>query len=199
MPYYCLFSAAKNLGMSAWRMAQVEEKALERLSVLVYFYKEAFKYFSLAWRDSQNDVKSPTWRDGILASTKSCWEEMKSGHIDQIPVDERKITFYEIVQCIQVDSVKADVYVHLASCHFHSGINAIQQNDFRKALNEMKDCFMPINEAKCCGKGILHIEAEVRVLEEDVFMHTCMAESIQAREIGIVFTLVWQGLFNYRQ
>lgn len=43
---------------------------------------------------------------------------------------------------------------------------------------------MPINEAKRCQGEKINIQAEIRILEEDVFMHQCMAEAMQAISIG---------------
>lgn len=42
---------------------------------------------------------------------------------------------------------------------------------------------MPLNEARrlCPEEEML---SDLEILEEDVFMHTCMAESVQARVIG---------------
>ena len=91
------FLAAKNLGMAAFRMAEVEEKCLERLSLLVHWYKETFKFFSLSYQDSA-DIKDDKWRDGVLASAKNCVEMMKSGRIDEMVVDDRKLVYYDIVQ-----------------------------------------------------------------------------------------------------
>ena len=42
---------------------------------------------------------------------------------------------------------------------------------------------MPVAEAQRLSEDD-HILTEAKVLESDVFMHQCMAESIQARTIG---------------
>lgn len=55
---------------------------------------------------------------------------------------------------------------------------------FSVGLYEMRDCYMPINEAKRCQGEKINIQAEIRILEEDVFMHQCMAEAMQAISIG---------------
>lgn len=81
--------------------------------------------------------------------------------------------------------MKVELYVCLASQHFHSGIDSLQQGNYKKALYEFKECHYPIHEGKNYGKDIIAIEGEVRVLEEDLIMHSCMVESIQAREIGL--------------
>ena len=47
----------------------------------------------------------------------------------------------------------------------------------------MRECFMPLAESFRLSKDE-HIRTETKVLESDVFMHQCMAESIQARAIG---------------
>ena len=57
-------------------------------------------------------------------------------------------------------------------------------SDHDAGLYEMRDCYMPINEAKRCHLEKIDIQAEIRILEEDVFLHQCMAESMQAISIG---------------
>lgn len=70
----------------------------------------------------------------------------------------------------------------------HTGITAIQTGDYKRGLSEMKDCHQPISEAKQLGKtlDLRTIIGECNILEEDILMHQCIAESIQARVIGNV-------------
>ena len=52
----------------------------------------------------------------------------------------------------------------------------------------MKECYFPIQEAERLCDGDAHIKIEVEVLTEDVYLHTCVAESSMARATGKYFT-----------
>ncbi|XP_061188601.1 uncharacterized protein LOC133196757 [Saccostrea echinata] len=176
-------SAAKNLAMVSWKTARVDEACLERFSLMIHQYKESFKYFSFGFHHSVN-VKPESWRDGLLASAKSCWEELRAGRVSELTMENRDHTYHDLVQHMQIPEIQAECYIELTNCHFHCGITAIQNKDFKRGLYEMRDCYMPINEAKRLQGDKANLQAEVRILEEDVFMHQCMAESLQAISVG---------------
>ncbi|XP_052057822.1 uncharacterized protein LOC127698399 [Mytilus californianus] len=178
-------SSAKNLGMVSWRLANVSDALNEKSSVIVHFYKEAFQYISEAWLKSR-DVKTNDWRDNLCTSAISFWEDMKQGRVCAIEFDKRVKVFYDILQKIEIPTVKAECYVHIATCHFHAGVTAIQEKNFKVALYQMRECYFPVTEAASCGRTIPlpHIEQEAEVLENDVLMHQCLAESMQANQIG---------------
>ena len=71
----------------------------------------------------------------------------------------------------------------------------LQKSDYKKCLSAMRECFMPIAKCSRLSKDD-HLLTEAKVLESDVFMHQCMAESIQARAIG---TLKQLALFILRK
>ena len=67
----------------------------------------------------------------------------------------------------------------------------------------MRECFMPVAECLRLSKDD-HILTEARILESDVFMHQCMAESMQARAIGKNISSldentsgpIWQNIYD---
>ncbi|XP_069111849.1 uncharacterized protein [Argopecten irradians] len=176
-------SASKNLAMTAWRRAQVEETSSARFSTVVLYYKEAFKFFSAAVNGAQG-VKPKPWIDNIKSSAKICWEGLKSGKCSEMDIDDRVGVFYDVVQEIQIPHIRGKCYLEIAQSHFHIGVTALEKGRFERALSEMRNCHMPLHEAIASGKGEVTIEGEVKILEADVFMHLCMAESMQARSIG---------------
>lgn len=178
-------SAAKNLGIVSWRLGKASDYSNDRSSLIVYYYKDAFKYITEAWLKSR-DIKSDDWRNGLCTSALSCWEDFKQGRISVIELDKRVIVLYDLLQCIEIPVIKAECYVHIATCHFHAGVTAIQKKDFKFALYQMKECYLPVTEAAVCGRNIPlpHIENEANTLENDVLMHQCIAESMQANQIG---------------
>ena len=115
-------SASKNLAMVSWQMAKTQETSLERLNTLVHFYKEAFKFFSLCFRDGK-DIKSQDWSDSILASARVCWEQLKTGAVSNQEMDVRIHVFHDVVSSIQIDEIKAECFVEATTCHFHAGMN----------------------------------------------------------------------------
>lgn len=206
-------SAAKNLGMSCWRLVKLmgdgEISYLDTYMVL-YHCKEAFKYFSYAYLHGKS-VKSEAWTTGVLSSTRACWEDVSSNVLEDLDLDARCRAIYDLTQAIEVDMVKAQSYLKLAECQFHRGIMALQKCDFKKCLSSMRECYMPLNEAPRLTTED-YMLTEVRVMEADVLMHQCMAESIQARTIGdslfdkvlleeesLNIDMVWEVIDWYKQ
>ncbi|OWF35133.1 uncharacterized protein LOC110443314 [Mizuhopecten yessoensis] len=176
-------SASKNLAMTAWRRAQVEEISSGTFTTAVFYYKEAFKYFSTAVSQGQG-VKPNIWIDDVKSSAKVCWEGLKSGKCSEMDIDDRINVYYDVVQEIKISNIRGGCFLDIAQCHFHIGVTAVEKGSFERALSEMRNCHMPLHEAVASGKGEVTIEREVKILEVDVFMHQCMAESMQARSIG---------------
>lgn len=133
---YSQVSAAKNLAMASWKIARVDEQCLERLSLMIHQYKEAFKHFSFGFHHSV-DVKPESWRDGLLASAQSCWEEMRHGRVSELSMENRAMTYHDLVQHIQIPQIQAECYIELSNCHFHCGITAIQNKDFKRGIGHI--------------------------------------------------------------
>lgn len=178
-------SAAKNLGMVSWRLGKAAKNSQARSSVSMYHFNEALKYLSEAWIKSR-DVKSDIWRNDLCTSALSCWEDFKDGILCDIEINKRTAVLYDILPKIEMPTIRADCYIHIATCHFHAGVVAIQEKNFKMALYQMKECYLPVTEASVLGKNIplLHVESATKVLESDVLMHQCIAESMQANQIG---------------
>ncbi|CAC5411014.1 unnamed protein product [Mytilus coruscus] len=134
-------------------------------------------------KDSSNDVKPQSWRDGVFANATACLENFKL-KIAELPIEERLNIYNDTIGSVQIDNVKCCIFIEITNCLFHQAVYALQNNDFKKAIYVLKETFFPLNETNRIRKGVTVIEAEARILEEDVFMHSCMAESVQAREIG---------------
>lgn len=180
-------SSAKNIGMVSWRIGTLMDQLNEKISLVLHFYKEAFQHLSEAWQKSR-DVKPENWRDGICSSALNVWEEFKQGRLGEIEIGIRVKIWYDILQKISIPTVRAECYVHLGTCYFHAGVTAIQAKDFKTAMYEMKECYLPVTEATSLGKSLSldHITKDADTLESDVTMHLCLAESMQANQIGII-------------
>ncbi|XP_052812133.1 uncharacterized protein LOC128239523 isoform X2 [Mya arenaria] len=207
-------SAAKNIGMASWRLMKVHSESdcysPQYRYTLFYHIKEAFKFFSFAYQHGFN-VKPLSWVTGVLTSCRACWEDVATNVLDVFDIELRCQAIYDIAMAIEVKEVKSEAFLKLAECQFHRGIVAIQDKDYKKCLNAMRECYMPINEAGRISPEE-QIQTEVRVLEQDVLMHTCMAESMQARDIGdalfekvlrdeesLNIDMVWEVIDWYKQ
>ncbi|WAQ94627.1 hypothetical protein MAR_007098 [Mya arenaria] len=148
-------------------------------------YKQAIQCYNRAFDmgKTEDDKTSAAKNIGVLTSCRACWEDVATNVLDVFDIELRCQAIYDIAMAIEVKEVKSEAFLKLAECQFHRGIVAIQDKDYKKCLNAMRECYMPINEAGRISPEE-QIQTEVRVLEQDVLMHTCMAESMQARDIG---------------
>ena len=132
-------------------------------------------------------VKPTKWLEKTKTASHECWEEFKNGGVKNIKIESRVRVFQDLVDVIMIPFIKSDCYVQIARLYFHSGVNALAELDFKKGLHSLKECYTPIHEARACGNNLpnnLVIDAECKVLDDDVLMHICIAESMQARAIG---------------
>lgn len=178
-------SAAKNMGMVSWRIGKLKEQLQDRSSVIFHFFKEAFQYLTEAWTKSR-DVKPSEWRDGISTSAFTIWSDLIQNRLSDIVIVNRVKILYDMLQSIEIPQLRAEFYIHIATCHFHAGVTAIQTKNFKAAMYEMKECYLPVTEAMSLGKNLSleHITRDAETLESDVTMHQCLAESMQANQIG---------------
>ena len=89
---------------------------------------------------------------------------MKAFRIDSSDVDDRKLTLQDVVQSVQIDNVK--VCLHTAQ-PVQVMCTAVAMQYRKDIIDDTTECHLPINEARNCGKGLLHIE-EARTKEGDV-------------------------------
>jgi hypothetical protein len=102
----------------------------------------------------------------------------------------------QITELISVPELIANVYVHLVQHHFHEGINAWQNGDYMKCRHQMAECHFPLHEARKHGRDQPDVVSEIDVLEKDVHMHTCIAESSKARQTGDCVKTTHSELFT---
>lgn len=174
-----LTSAAKNLGMASWRLGDVLEEKYSR----IYHYKESAKYFSIAYEKGLS-VKCQSWLETLIMSTTQFLEEVFMCLQSFSNPKERTKYLYDIANAISVRNLKAQCFLALADVIFKAGVTALSEGQPKQCLDMMRECYRPIEEVKRFGHDDASMMSEARVYEEDVFVHQCIAESIQARLIG---------------
>ena len=195
-------SAAKNIGKAAWRIAGVLRDKNDGPETIIFYLHEAIKGFCVAYNHSE-DCKDAEWRTDVFETLNVCLQEVNEmadalGNRDQkIAQLEKLCTVNTVVQAA------GDIQLALGTLYFHDGTTSLQNGDYKKCLRRMKDCYRPIEEVKRLGfyRGVScatpDLLADARVLEQDVFYHSCSASSIQARSQGDeLLELAMQGEEN---
>ena len=173
-----LSSAAKNLAMASWRVAKL---ATENY-VHVFYLKEASKYFRQAY-DASLSCKPPPWKESLLSNTSQFLDDVVQ-FSQTLKFELRSKLLNEIACQIPGGTLKANCYLQLADTVFKAGISELSAGRYKECLKLMHECYTPIEEARRYGHHDPFIEAEVRVYNEDIFIHQCTSESIQARVTG---------------
>ena len=176
-------SASKNIAMASWKMAKLLCDQGEATKLRHFHFKEAISNFNTAYTYGSCHVQ--LWIDGILQSMYSCIQDAIS-HFDAYFKFENQIfCINECISLTAVDHLQAECQLEVANLHFKEGLYALQKRDCMRCLKLMRDSHFPLEEARKWGKDQEHIEMEIATLERDIFLHTCMAESIQARLTGM--------------
>ncbi|XP_061188288.1 uncharacterized protein LOC133196411 [Saccostrea echinata] len=203
-------SAAKNLALCEWRIGKLQIAKQGRIELIVHNFKEALKNYQYAYIKG-NICKDSNWVTDIASKYVECFRDVEK-FLSEFSFECRIRYLTSIVQLISVPEVIANVYVQLTQHHFHEGINAWQKGDFMKCKHQMAECHFPMHEARKHGKEQPDILSELEVLENDVHMHMCIAESSKARQTGdellekitryyetIDMNMVWDIIDWYKQ
>ena len=195
-------SAAKNIGKAAWRIAGVLRDKNDTPETIIFYLHEAIKGLCVAYNHSE-DCKDAEWRADVFETLSVCLQQV-SEVADTFGSRDQKIAQLEKLCSVNtVVQAAGDIQLALATLYFHDGTTSLQNGDYKKCLGRMKDCYRPIEEVKRLGfyTGVScatsELLTEARVLEQDVFYHSCSASSIQARSQGDeLLELAMQGEEN---
>ncbi|XP_060603257.1 uncharacterized protein LOC132756257 [Ruditapes philippinarum] len=181
-------SAAKNVGVTAWKMAKLAVDTGDKWPVIKVYLKQSLKYFNHAFRKGKSCGKSNKWLDNIIAQCRGCWEEIGNAteSLKETDEEDRIVTIRECIDFIPTNDMKAECFLAIAEFHFHDGVKAVALGDYKKCLCSMHDCFFPLAEALKYGQGEERIRKEHSVLETDVMLNRALAESMQSRQTGDV-------------
>ena len=201
-----LSSAAKNLAMSTWRVAELVTDKYTH----VFYLKEASKYFGQAYNAGLSS-KPQHWNDSLLATTREFIDDMVN--FSQTLRFEERTRLLNSVACeITEGTLKAHAFLQLADAIFKTGISEMSAGRHKESKKLMHECYMPVEEARRHGHHDPIIETEVRIFDEDIFMHLCTCESIQAQITGdelfekilldednLNINMVWEVVDWYKQ
>ena len=135
------------------------------------------------WKDDE-------WRGEVFETICACLQQVIDASEAFVDTDQKIAQLEKLAFITSVDEASIDVHMSLATLYFHDGTTKLQNGDYKKCLSRMTDCYQPIEEVKRLSKrgDALRINYEMlneaRVLEKDVFFHTCAAKSVQARMMG---------------
>ena len=177
-------SAAKNIAIASWNMAQILHERHESIQLRHMHYRNAILNFNTA--HNFGSCKSGLWLDSLTQSLYGCIQDAINDITigDELIFSKKVLRIEDFIKNVTIDFIKAEFYLELANVIFREGVSALQKGDNKAFLNHMRETYTPVEEARRWGKDQEHIQAEVRVLEQDIFIHTCVAESAQARNIG---------------
>lgn len=182
-------SAAKNIGKAAWKIAGILRTKQESPKVIIFYLHEAIKGLCTAYNHSEN-CKDVEWREEVYEVLNVCLQEVIEAADALGNTDQRIAQLEKLCSLNTVVEAAPDMQIALASLYFHDGTTSLQNGDYKKCLTRMADCYRPIEEVKRLSfyAGVTRAPpeslAQARVLEQDVFYHTCSASSIQARSQG---------------
>ena len=179
-------SAAKNIGKAAWKIAGVLAKTNERHQTIFFYLQEAIKGLCSAYNCSET-CKPFEWRSEVQGTLGVCLQEAIDASDASGNADFKINQLERLISITTVDQATADLHVRLGTLYFHDGATKLQNGDYKACLSRMRDCYRPIEEVKRLSQilgGLDDLLREARLLEQDVFYHTCSASSIQARVQG---------------
>lgn len=181
-------SAAKNIGKAAWRIASVLTKTGEKPQTIIFYLHETIKGLCTAYNKSE-ECKDPEWRGEVFETISVCLQEVIDAAEAFGDADQKIAQLEKLVAITTVNEAAPDLQMNLATSYFHDGTTKLQNGDYKKCLSRMRDCYRPIEEVKRLSRrygGDLKdkLLAEAKILEKDVFYHTCAASAVQARVQG---------------
>ncbi|XP_013385178.1 uncharacterized protein LOC106155077 isoform X2 [Lingula anatina] len=177
-------SAAKNTGMAAWKLAVVLRICNERFSLQQHYFKEAIQHFNLGITSGE-PVQSEDWVKKVTGMLFSCTQEALQ-NCGNLETDQRVQAIEEYLNYLSPDhpSPRTDCFIEIANVLFRAGITSLQIGNYKDCLQRMHQCYQPIEEGKRSARDGIDLLQELQILENDVFIHTCVSESIQARTTG---------------
>nr|XP_054751368.1 uncharacterized protein LOC129257136 [Lytechinus pictus] len=173
-------SALKNIGMASWKLATIalEKETEETGKNILKSFKEALKFFCMAY--VLRSYKNASWGEKLEESWENCLDESYDW-LATLNTSGRIAGFSELIGYLPDCGLKANGYIQYATLLFHEGLTSWQDGEYKDCYRYMKECYFPIQEADRLSEGDSYIKGEVEVLLEDVYLHTCVAESSMAR------------------
>jgi len=182
-----LAKTARNIAVSNWGIANESVKHMSagrNLTAALFHFKDAVTFFDRAVSHG-SAVMPDKWKASLKTAFNECLHDVIQ--FAELEDDPKKrisaLETFKFVICYNQE-YKTNLCIELAQQIFKLGLTFLQEENYNKALYLMKECYQPVEEARQFAGGRQDILSEVEVLQEDIFMAQCRAESIKSRKMG---------------
>lgn len=181
-------SAAKNYAVVSQKLANFHSRMVPRkwsIKRILYQFREAIKHYYKASNEGYGE-KSQLWLKDIQSKLSIVIQEAYDFAKCEDLGHGRIHILDKILEVLEDDHFRGECCIEIAQVHFKIVIVALDRMNFREALSHLKECYQPVEEARMCAvrSNNSYVLSEIQVLEQDILLQTCFAESIQARVIG---------------
>ncbi|XP_057292718.1 uncharacterized protein LOC130621447 [Hydractinia symbiolongicarpus] len=203
-------SAAKNIAVASKRIGVFMSERNNSVRERHYYFKEALSNFDLSYRFGQN--KDPEWINKLLVSYRETLQQAIDD-ISLLEFEQKMLALRDYAECIlNASHIHSELLLEIASMRFHYGISSFNKKDYKTCLYQMQECYRPIEEARRHGRNHTYVIVEANVMEQDIFLNTCVAESAQVRlkaddvlhsllmdEENLSMDMVWKVVDLYKE
>ena len=176
-------SAMKNIAVVSSKLAVFLVEQGRASKDRFYYFKEAFMSYDAAYKCSNS--KTPEWVDDLLSKFHQTVQSAFDG-FSELPLRDKCVAISDLSETIQnVSHLRASLMVEIAQWRYREGLDLWHKHDYKKCLNELAEAYQPIEVAKKYGKNQEEIGNDMALLENDVYLLRCMAQSTQARKTGM--------------
>ncbi|ESO85395.1 hypothetical protein LOTGIDRAFT_229418 [Lottia gigantea] len=201
-------SAKKNLAVTAGRIAEIFRRLKEKNSQIKFYYKECLSQFKEAMTIGSDNTED--WLIDIETKSLNVWLNLQEFLLDE-NMEDRIKSYETFIPFIIGSEIKSSAYKDLARCIFHLAISKLVDKDYKASLSLLKGAYSPLTEASTNTIRSKIAEEEIENLREDIFVQTCIAESMQALNIAdamldstiyneedVNFDKIWVIIDDYR-
>ncbi|ESO96147.1 hypothetical protein LOTGIDRAFT_231852 [Lottia gigantea] len=173
-------SAKKNSGIASLKLARILDPRKEKANLIDFYFKQALEKFSEAWEYGRG--KSNEWLMGIQTLSLECFINMEDRMADD-KVEDKVRQLESLTLLVLGKENKASAFSTITLLVFELALTNLAAKNFKVALSHLKDCYYPVSE------GLRYSDSEemkrtFELHQEDIYIQTCVAESMQALDIG---------------
>ena len=185
-------SACKNIATASFRIAKIYCDQNREISEHTYHYKEALINFCLAADcGSRPDFgKDSSWQETTLSKLEDCLAHVIKV-ASEMEINNRVQTLNFFASSLQPEKytygkqTRFSLLLSVIDAELAEALRAISDNDFRFAKSKLAECHTPLVLAEELIQNDSE-EMELNVQKEDIILNTCVAEALQAYDIGKV-------------
>ena len=173
-------SAKKNLGHAYRQMAGTFELTKTEIGRQNHFMLQALDSFNIAsaWGKL---CKTEQWLLDISHYIEVCVTAIETTIVLIRDQREKLMLIREVANTVPDGLTKATWYLRLGETTFNAGVMAYENKEFDECHRHMADCHEPFEEAIKHGKDDVQICETAYDLQERVYIHLCIVESVSLR------------------